>query len=532
MTSLMLLTESTVSEYLTNLIHSNTCPSLNQLFPSTAATTTRPLSSSAHDTWTLNDKSNVGLTKTTYSSHDQEDTLHHGTTSTTASTTTNNIIHPKDFQVSKLHGGNMNYSYLVVHTKTNIHLFVKQAPNYVAVLGPNILPLSNQRMDYEYQAYTEWTSLFNKDSSFSSSPSSSKYVPIMYHFDSEYKIIILEFLQQYTLLDTLLRQSVDTTTSTSSYPNKKKNHHHSMIRIAQSLGTCMGIIHSTTHSSRLSSDRIQYYKETFQNRCMRNIQLKYVFTKCYQDDESTANSMGHEFLKDIEELKTLYRGDDDDDDTTTTRTNNLVLCHGDLHPGSVMIEYPTVDMDDTTSSTNIQVKIIDPEFAIYGPPGLDVGCLISGYILAAIFHMFSNPNDTSKGHHIQLDDNNDDDNKLFIGITSHPSKSGHIMILIQCIQTIWTTYRDRMIQGGIFQQEILHSIEIDTVGFALAEVCRTVLGYAGERSTWFLSLSNEIEIQNQAKKCSLEIAQRSMQQRHTIGLECIIQELNALVVVL
>ena len=30
----------------------------------------------------------------------------------------------------------------------------------------------------------------------------------------------------------------------------------------------------------------------------------------------------------------------------------------------------------------ISVKVIDPEFAIYGPPGLDVGYLISGYVLA------------------------------------------------------------------------------------------------------------------------------------------------------
>ena len=35
------------------------------------------------------------------------------------------------------------------------------------------------------------------------------------------------------------------------------------------------------------------------------------------------------------------------------------------------------------------VKIIDPEFAVYGPPGLDVGCLLSGFVLAAVHHAFS-----------------------------------------------------------------------------------------------------------------------------------------------
>ena len=35
------------------------------------------------------------------------------------------------------------------------------------------------------------------------------------------------------------------------------------------------------------------------------------------------------------------------------------------------------------------VKIIDPEFAVYGPPGLDVGSLLSGFVLAAVHHAYS-----------------------------------------------------------------------------------------------------------------------------------------------
>ena len=57
---------------------------------------------------------------------------------------------------------------------------------------------------------------------------------------------------------------------------------------------------------------------------------------------------------------------------------NRALCHGDLHPGSIM-----VNQDEGT------VKIIDPEFAVYGPPGLDVGSLLSGFVLAAVHHAFS-----------------------------------------------------------------------------------------------------------------------------------------------
>ena len=55
--------------------------------------------------------------------------------------------------------------------------------------------------------------------------------------------------------------------------------------------------------------------------------------------------------------------------------DNLALCHGDFHTGAVMVD---------GQQNGISVKVIDPEFAIYGPAGLDVGCLISGYVLACV----------------------------------------------------------------------------------------------------------------------------------------------------
>ena len=45
------------------------------------------------------------------------------------------------------------------------------------------------------------------------------------------------------------------------------------------------------------------------------------------------------------------------------------LIHGDLHTGSIMV---------TVSST----KVIDPEFAFYGPIGFDVGALLGNFLLS------------------------------------------------------------------------------------------------------------------------------------------------------
>jgi 5-methylthioribose kinase len=42
------------------------------------------------------------------------------------------------------------------------------------------------------------------------------------------------------------------------------------------------------------------------------------------------------------------------------------MCHGDLHAGSIMV-------------TDTETRVIDPEFAFYGPMGFDIGMLIGNY---------------------------------------------------------------------------------------------------------------------------------------------------------
>nr|HRJ12769.1 phosphotransferase [Alphaproteobacteria bacterium] len=45
------------------------------------------------------------------------------------------------------------------------------------------------------------------------------------------------------------------------------------------------------------------------------------------------------------------------------------LCHGDLHTGSIMV-------------TDTDMRVIDPEFAFYGPIGFDIGMLLANFVMA------------------------------------------------------------------------------------------------------------------------------------------------------
>lgn len=205
---------------------------------------------------------------------------------------------------------------------------------------------------------------------------------------------------------------------------------------------------------------------------MRDVQLEFVFTKCYKeatDEQRAGLKLNEAFLEQVELLKEQYNGN----------TDNLVLCHGDLHPGSVMV-------------TDTQVRIIDPEFTVYGPPGLDVGSLLSGYCLGAI----------------------------------HQAASGNMAAataLVTSVRDIWSSYCLTMTADKF----PIEAIGIETVGFTVAEVCRTALGFAGGRK--WLQFPDQPATQAAAQKIALELVDSCMVARHGGGMELLIQQLEVAV---
>ncbi len=127
-------------------------------------------------------------------------------------------------------------------------------------------------------------------------------------------VTVMEFLEGFTLLDHELVDSGVVST-----------------KIASSLGAFMGKTHAATHCSKISKEQTQKYITSFENRAMRDIQLEFVFTKAYKEateEQKAGLNVDEAFMEEVNALKAAYDGKDED---------NLCLCHGDLHPGSVMI---------------------------------------------------------------------------------------------------------------------------------------------------------------------------------------------------
>ncbi len=271
-------------------------------------------------------------------------------------------------------------------------------------------------------------------------------------------VFVMDFLDNHTLLDHVL---VD-----EGVVSKISNN------VAKGMGEFMGKTHAKTHSSKIPKERFDYLVKNFENRPMRDIQLDYVFTKCYKeasDDQKAGLNVDEAFMKEVNELKAAYDGGNAD---------NLCLCHGDLHPGSVMV----ADGD---------VKVIDPEFTVYGPPGLDVGSLLSGYVLGAVHQAYSNNAD---------------------GVAA----------IVEGVDSVWSSYAKAMKVEGI-SDEIMAKIEAETVGFTVAEVCRTALEFAGGRK-WLQF--DDADVKAKSRKAALNIVEKCMTNREENGMKTLMIAIN------
>lgn len=356
------------------------------------------------------------------------------------------------FQIFPITGGNVNFAYLIKEEPSQKNFFLKQAPEYVAIFGPDGFPLSSNRMNLEIEVYKEWKKILGVELY-------SKYLPEIIYFDNRNSVTIMEYFDEYTLLDHRL---------------VKEGIVHNDVH--KGLGAFIGKIHTSTHSLVVSQESQDYLKAHFENRPMRDLQLEFVFSKCYEEatnEQKEGFVFSDKYNFEIEQLKKLYNGNN---------KNNLVLSHGDLHPGSVMIK-------------NEHVKIIDPEFTIYGPPGLDVGSLLSGYILAVIHQVFSGNIDAVKS-------------------------------ICDGAETVWEYYKKALVDK-CFSPTIIKNIEEETVGFAAAEVSRIALEFAGGRK--WLQFDDQ-EVKSTAKGVALKMANRCMILRYRFGIALLFEEMRALLV--
>lgn len=137
-------------------------------------------------------------------------------------------------------------------------------------------------------------------------------------------------------------------------------------------------------------------------------------------------------------------------------TDAQALLHGDLHTGSLMATLP-----DANGACDI--RIIDPEFACFGPMGFDVGLFMANLLLNAV---------AQGGHTPDL-----------------LQRQTYRRYLLEQILECWRSFESGFIERfktasspswlePEFQKSFLNTVFQDSVGFAGCEMIRRTIGFA------------------------------------------------------
>jgi 5-methylthioribose kinase len=235
--------------------------------------------------------------------------------------------------------GNLNRVFRVGSAQSSV--VVKQALPYLKVAGTD-WPLTRNRAGIERSALNEHSRLV------------PGHLPAVVHFDEALSAIVLEDLQGYQSWRELLIAGIPT-------PG-----------VAARLGRySAGVLLGTSHVIQPSEERRQMRSRFgYSELCLVTEEL--VFTAPFTD------SVSNRYDQELADMAMALRHDKALRTAAAElryvfRTRDEALIHGDLHTGSVL-----VGPQDS--------RVIDLEFAFFGPIGFDLGLMLANLALSAIAH--------------------------------------------------------------------------------------------------------------------------------------------------
>lgn len=234
--------------------------------------------------------------------------------------------------------GNLNLVFVIDDDRGN-GLIVKQALPYLRVAGDS-WPLTRDRMRFETLALTHYARQV------------SGLVPEVYHANEAMSLVAMEFLRDHRVVRDVL-------TDGGTPPT-----------LAAAIGRFMATTHFLNSDLHLEGEEKKARQTEFTNPHLCRLQEDFVFTNPFmespENDASGLPPATVESLRGDARMKAAILR------TKLDYLNHAqTLLHGDLHTGSIMVH------DD-------DVRVIDPEFAFYGPAAYDVGTFLAHLVIAAV----------------------------------------------------------------------------------------------------------------------------------------------------
>lgn len=240
------------------------------------------------------------------------------------------------WDVNEVGDGNLNLVFIVKSPQGSV--IVKQALPYVRLVGDS-WPLPLYRAYFEYHALTRQA---RRD------PGS---VPEIYHFDEEQAMIVMQFLSPHVILRNKMIAG-ETVDGLGAFCGKH----------------CARMAFRGSELSMESADKKADVALFAGNVEIPAITEGLVFTDPYFDAEMNNHT------PELDPVIARLRANVDLKRVAQSMlakfaSNTETMLHGDLHSGSIM-------------STRTDSRVIDPEFAQYGPMSFDIGMLTANFLMA------------------------------------------------------------------------------------------------------------------------------------------------------
>jgi 5-methylthioribose kinase len=337
----------------------------------------------------------------------------------------------EDWKVREVGDGNLNLVFLVDGPAGS--LCVKQSLPYVRAAGEGWpMPLERALFEVSYLRAV--------------APVVGRLIPEVLHYEPELYCCIMEKLSPHIILRRGLvegRRYPRAARDIAEYVALTSFHTSDLGQPLEAKMALQAVFSGNSALCRITSDLVftDPYRHAPRNRWTAP-QLDAIAAEFRQDAalKLAAARLGHKFL-----------------------AHGQSLIHGDLHTGSIMV-------------TETDTRVIDPEFAFFGPSGFDLGAFVANLLMSYL---------SQSGH-----------------ATPASPRDGIEEWLLAEIEVFWSHFRDRFAalwrmtaEGDAYPASLfddpaaakalererarfIDDLFADMVGFAAAKIIRRILGFA------------------------------------------------------
>jgi len=338
---------------------------------------------------------------------------------------------PVDWQIREVGDGNLNLVFLIDGPEGSV--CVKQALPYVRAAGPS-WPMTLERAFFE-NAYFRAVA-----------PHVGPRIPEIFHYDPVLYCTVMECLSSHIIL----RQGL---IAGRRYP-----------QMAEGMGEYVARACFSTSSFALPCEaKLEAQKLFAANQALTRISVDLIFCDPY-----TLSDRNRHTAPQLDALVGEMRGDSALKLAASRMglkfmTQSEALLHGDLHSGSVM-----VSAED--------FRVIDPEFALYGPIGFDLGAFFGNLLL----NWFAQP-----GHATPQDDRLAQQEWLWEQAVAFWTSFRATFLRLWSDagdgdayrSALWTSAQDQAALRAA-RGAYLENVFSDMLGFAACKMIRRIIGFA------------------------------------------------------